>query len=120
MKRLKFLPIISFALLAASAEASDGRGCLAQSTGLKNQERTVFLTKCLADIGKPENVYMEAMRHKLQRCGQNAKNLALKEQDKGDYIYACLSKNDAATKVASFRRFTKLASRTVSNPDVVQ
>lgn len=104
MKRLKSLLIIILSVVAVSAEANDGRDCLSQSAGLKNQERTVFLTKCLADASELENVYVESMRRKLERCDQNSKNLALREQDKGDYIYACLSKNDAASKVASFRK----------------
>ena len=120
MKRLKFLPVILLALLTASAEANDGHGCVVQSTGLKNQERSAFLTRCLKEVSKPENVYMETMRHKLQRCYQNTKNLALKEQAEGDYIYACLSKNDAAEKIASIRASTKLASRTAPNLDLAQ
>jgi hypothetical protein len=115
MKRLTILPIISFALIAVSAEANDGQSCLAQTKEFKYQKRTIFLTKCLAKAGKRENVYVETLRHKFQRCDQNAKNLALKEQAKGDYINVCLSKSDAAEKVASFRVSTKLASRTAPN-----
>jgi hypothetical protein len=92
-----------------------GGGCLAQSAGLNNQERTVFLTKCLADASQSENVYVESMRHKLQRCDQNTKNLALSEQDKGDYIYACLSKNEAVAKVASFRKRLLLHGKRTSS-----
>jgi hypothetical protein len=120
MKHLRLLPITLLTLMAASAEASEGRGCLAQSAGLKNQERTVFLTKCLAAASKPENVYVETMKHKLQRCDQNAKNLALQGQAKGDYIYSCLSKNDAAEKIASGRVSTKLALRAVQHLELVQ
>lgn len=115
MQLLNILPIISLALIAASAEANDGQSCLAQTAEFKYQERTVFLTKCLVEAGKRENVYVETLRHKFKRCDQNANNFALKEQAKGDYIYACLSKNDAAEKVASFRVSTKLASRIAPN-----
>jgi hypothetical protein len=120
MKCLTSLPIIILSVAAVSAEANDGRGCLAQSAGLKNQERTVFLTKCLADVSRSENVYVESMKHKLQRCNQNTKNLALLGQDKGDYIYSCLSENDAAEKIASSRASTKLALRTVQHLELVQ
>lgn len=120
MKCPKSLPIIILSVVAVSAEANDGRGCLAQSAELKNQERTAFLTKCLADVSKSENVFVETMKHKLQRCDQNTKNLALQGQDKGDYIYSCLSKNDAAEKIASIRTPTKLALRAVQNSEFVQ
>jgi hypothetical protein len=117
MKRLKFFPIIFLILITTSVEANDGHGCLAQSAGLENQERSAFLTRCLTEISKPENVYVEAMRHKLQRCDRNANNRELKDQARGDYIYACLNNNDAAQKVASTRKSTKLASRTVPHMD---
>jgi hypothetical protein len=120
MKCLRSLPIIILNVVAVSAEANDGRGCLAQSAGLKNQERTVFLTKCLADVSKSENVYVESMKHKLQRCNQNTENLALQGQNKGDYIYSCLIKNDAAEKIASIRAPTKLASRILQHLELVQ
>jgi hypothetical protein len=117
MNRLKSLPIIILSVVAVAAEANDGGGCLAQSARLNNQERTVFLTKCLAGASQSENAYVESMRRKLQRCNQNTKNLALSEQDKGDYIYACLSRNEAAAKVASFRKRLLLhGKRTSSRP----
>lgn len=76
MKYLNLWPLLFLSLSANFAEAHDGRSCLEQSAGLDQQERVIFLKGCLATAGSPDNEYVEAMKHELLRCEQNAKNLA--------------------------------------------
>ena len=74
-----------------------------QSKRLKQQERSALLKDCLSSASAPAYVYEEAMKYKFLRCDQNTKNLAFQGREKGAYINACQSRNEAAEKLASFR-----------------
>ena len=100
MQKLKLLPQLLLLVIAASAEAQDGRSCLEQSTQLKAQNRAAFLTACLAQASSPASALAAAQQEKAQRCVENAKNLALSWDAMNEHIKTCLIRNEAAEVAA--------------------
>ena len=100
MKHLKLLSLLL--LIAASAEAHEGRNCLEQSAGLSGEERTVFLKGCEASASAPVNTQLAVSEQKRLRCEQNAKNKGLQGDEKAGYLNTCLGQNDAAAKRAAY------------------
>lgn len=112
MKSFKLPSLLLLLLIAISAEAHEGRDCLAQSAGLSQQERTAFLKGCEASASAPVNTQMAVVQQKNMRCEQNAKNKALQGDEKTSYINSCLNKNEAAERKAVINAPAAFAVRT--------
>jgi hypothetical protein len=115
---MKFIAALTGLLLisiAPSTFALPSNDCAAKSEKVNLADREQFMKKCLAEVGAPEKVKEAKQKHKKARCEQNAKNMKLQGEDKGNYQAECVNKNeavevakslpnnnvDAGTKVAS-------------------
>ena len=116
MKHLKTLPLLLLLLIAASAEAHEGRNCLEQAARLDGLERTVFLKGCLASASAPTNTQEAVQQNKRLRCQQYAKNLALQGDERAGYIKACIGKNEAAEVAAARRAASSAAAAAPATP----
>ena len=95
MKYIAALTCLLLTFFANPAFAVAGNDCAAKSEKVKVTERDEFMKSCLAQVGTPANVKEAKQKHKSARCEQNAKNMKLQGDDKGNYQADCINKNEA-------------------------
>ena len=69
-------------------------------------EHTALMLSKLAQDSSPANVKAVALQQKKLNCEQNAKNQALKGNEKDRYFAACMDSNEALMQFASVNRRT--------------
>ena len=95
MKYIAALTCLLLTSIVNPAFALGGNDCAARSEKVKVTERDEFMKSCLAQVGTPANVKEAKQKHKTARCEQNAKNMKLQGNDKGNYQADCINKNEA-------------------------
>ena len=101
MKTLVLLPCCLLLIANAHALAMDAKYCESQGTGLIGAEHAAFIKSCLAKIGSPAYVEELTRQNKKLSCEKNAKNKALRDNEKAGYIATCMERNEAAEALAA-------------------
>ena len=77
-------------------------------------ERTALVLSKLAQDSSPANVKATALQQKELNCEQNAKNQALKGNEKDRYFTACMDSNEALMQFASVNRRTAITDTDIA------
>lgn len=104
MKKMIALVCLGVAFTVSVPAVAAGekmKGCSKEATGMKGDERKMFMKKCLskdyilksdmaADAAAPDVADISAQQDKMKACNAEARDKELKGADRKAFISACL------------------------------